>query len=135
MHRANLQKALLKKLPTDILHLGKKALSAQVDEKGAAVFFEDNTSVRADIVVGADGIKSVWIFSFTLISPVDKDAYYQIIQKIRGSFVPNHELIGSGDAIFRTTFPYSLVADVKGLQQDSTHYVCPLFIPVFMSEY
>lgn len=136
MHRAKLQKALLKKLPADILHLGKKAVSAQVGEKGATVFFEDNTSVRADIVVGADGIKSVWIFSFAVSSPLaQEDAYYPIIQKIRSSFVPNHELIGSGDAIFRTTFPYSLVADVKGLQQDSTHYVCPLFIPVFMIEY
>lgn len=59
MHRAKLQKALLEVLPADILHLGKKAVSTQVDEKGATVFFEDNTSVRADIVVGADGIKSV----------------------------------------------------------------------------
>lgn len=59
MHRANLQKALLKNLPADILHLGKQAVSAQVDEHGATVFFEDHSSIKADIVIGADGIKSV----------------------------------------------------------------------------
>lgn len=59
MHRAKLQKALLKHLPADILHLGKQAVSAQVDEHGATVFFADKTSVKADIVIGADGIKSV----------------------------------------------------------------------------
>ncbi len=73
MHRAKLQKSLLKKLPAGILHLRKKAVSVQVDEKGATVFFEDNTSIRADIVVGADGIKSVRIFSiFIRKNPMEK---------------------------------------------------------------
>ena len=59
MQRAKLQQALLKHLPSEILHLGKKAESVNVDEAGVTVTFEDKTSVKADIVIGADGIKSV----------------------------------------------------------------------------
>ncbi|KAH8881406.1 FAD/NAD(P)-binding domain-containing protein [Thozetella sp. PMI_491] len=103
MHRATLQRAMLKKVPAEILHLGKKALSAEVDVSGATVHFQDGTSVTADIVVGADGIKST----------------------IRSTFIPNHELSWSGDAIFRTTFPYSLVSDIPDIAQNSTHYQSP----------
>lgn len=59
MHRAKLQKALLAHLPSDILHLGKRLSGVQVDEQGATAEFEDDTTVRADLIVGADGIKSV----------------------------------------------------------------------------
>jgi len=59
MHRANLQKALLKKLPVEILHLRKKFAGVVVDEVGVTVTFEDHTSITADVVIGADGIKSV----------------------------------------------------------------------------
>ncbi|CAK7198064.1 hypothetical protein SEUCBS139899_000722 [Sporothrix eucalyptigena] len=102
MHRASLQKALLNELPADILHVGKRCAGVGVDENGATVTFEDGTSVRADLVIGADGIKS----------------------KVRAAFKPVHELSWSGDAIFRTTFPYALVADLP-VAQDSTHYQSP----------
>lgn len=60
MHRASLQKALLKKLPSDVLHLGKRVVDVDVsDERRVIVTFEDSTSVAADLVIGADGIKSV----------------------------------------------------------------------------
>ncbi|OAA61787.1 Aromatic-ring hydroxylase-like protein [Niveomyces insectorum RCEF 264] len=102
MHRAKLQSALLQHLPRDILHLGKRCTGVDVDEHGATVRFDDGTVARADLVVGADGIKS----------------------KVRAAFKPDHPLLWSGDAIFRTTFPYELVADLP-VAQNSTHYQSP----------
>jgi 2-polyprenyl-6-methoxyphenol hydroxylase-like FAD-dependent oxidoreductase len=64
MHRASLQKALLKKLPSDILHLGKRVIGVDASNgKNVFVTFEDLTSVTADLVIGADGIKSVGLHS------------------------------------------------------------------------
>lgn len=60
MHRAELQKALLNHVPRETIHLGKKAVSIEVDRSiGSTVTFADDTSIQADVVVGADGIKSV----------------------------------------------------------------------------
>lgn len=61
MHRAKLQEALLKGLPADIIHVGKRCAGVTIveDGSGVTVTFEDGTSVTADLVVGADGIKSV----------------------------------------------------------------------------
>lgn len=60
MHRASLQKALLKKVPAEILHLGKRVLSVDASSgENVVVYFEDSTSITADVVIGADGIKSV----------------------------------------------------------------------------
>ncbi|KAH9216241.1 hypothetical protein DL95DRAFT_435253 [Leptodontidium sp. 2 PMI_412] len=104
MHRASLQKALLKKLPSDVLHLGKRVVDVDVsDERRVIVTFEDSTSVAADLVIGADGIKS----------------------RVRKSFVPDHELKWTGDAIFRSTFPYELVKDIPDLPRNSTHFTGP----------
>ncbi|KAL4880253.1 hypothetical protein BJY04DRAFT_219256 [Aspergillus karnatakaensis] len=59
MHRAKLQQALLKRVPSGVIHLGKKVEAVTVvREKGATVTFTDGTSIEADVVVGADGIKS-----------------------------------------------------------------------------
>ena len=60
MHRARLQNALLEHIPPNSIHVGKKVVSVNADRlKGAVVTFEDKTTVKADLVVGADGIKSV----------------------------------------------------------------------------
>ncbi|KAJ3459145.1 hypothetical protein MRS44_015218 [Fusarium solani] len=94
MHRALLQKELLNKLPTDILHPGKDVTGVQVSEDDATVFFKDKTSTTVDLVIGADGIRS-------------------------------YKLMGWGDAMFRATFPYELVQDIEGLDQDSTRWQSP----------
>jgi len=60
MHRANLQKALLAHIPRDAIHLGKKALKIDVDRlEGVTVTFSDDSTIHADVLIGADGIKSV----------------------------------------------------------------------------
>ncbi|KAJ0420943.1 hypothetical protein BJY00DRAFT_312611 [Aspergillus carlsbadensis] len=104
MHRAKLQQALLKRVSRDIIHLGKKAESVKaVREEGVTVKFTDGTSLEADVVIGADGIKS----------------------KIREVFVPGHELTWLGDVVLRSTFDYSLVEDIKEIPQDSSHFSGP----------
>ncbi|UPK99960.1 hypothetical protein LCI18_010895 [Fusarium solani-melongenae] len=100
MHRALLQKELLKKLPEDILHPGKGVTEVQVSGDDATVFFNDKTSTTVDLVIGADGIRS----------------------QVRKTLVPQYKLMGWGDAMFRATFPYELVQDIEGLDQDSTRW-------------
>ncbi|KAL5315124.1 hypothetical protein ACEPPN_017775 [Leptodophora sp. 'Broadleaf-Isolate-01'] len=76
MHRASLQKALLKKLPSDVLHLGKRVVDVDVsDERRVIVTFEDSTSVAADLVIGADGIKSVSFSPVGLAVKYGKDEF------------------------------------------------------------
>ncbi len=58
-HRAHLHQALLENAPKNIIHLGKKLLTAEVDVDGVSLGFEDGTSVKADLVLGADGLRSV----------------------------------------------------------------------------
>ncbi|KAH6880006.1 hypothetical protein B0T10DRAFT_531976 [Thelonectria olida] len=103
MHRALLQKELLKKLPSNILHSNKNVTEVQASEDSVTVRFEDNTSTVVDLVIGADGIRS----------------------QVRKTFVPEHELMGWGDAMFRATFPYELVQDIVGLDQESTRWQSP----------
>lgn len=60
MHRAKLQKALLKHVPRQLISLGKKAIAVNaIREDGVTVTFTDGTTIKADVVIGADGIKSV----------------------------------------------------------------------------
>jgi salicylate hydroxylase len=58
-YRAHLQEELLQHVPKGIIHLGKKFAAAQVDADGIDLKFQDGTAARADILVGADGLRSV----------------------------------------------------------------------------
>lgn len=59
IHRGDFIDALLGVLPADMVQLGRTA--AAVDDRGerATVTFTDGTRVTADLVIGADGIRSV----------------------------------------------------------------------------
>ncbi len=58
MHRGDLQALQCETLTDGTLHFGKKL--ATIEDTGSDVHmtFEDGTSARADIVIGADGINS-----------------------------------------------------------------------------
>lgn len=59
-HRAYLHQALLEHVPREIIHMGKKTVSIVADrEEGVTLTFEDHTTAKADICIGADGIHSV----------------------------------------------------------------------------
>lgn len=59
-HRAHLHQALLENIPKDLIHLDKKIVDVKANpDKGAILYFEDGTTAKADICIGADGIHSV----------------------------------------------------------------------------
>jgi len=59
LHRADLHNVLLDALPKDALHLGAACSALQQDDEGVTVSFGNGQTVRAAVVVGADGLHSV----------------------------------------------------------------------------
>ncbi len=58
--RTRLQSGLLEKVPDGVIKYGKKLISAQdAGPEGVRLSFEDGTEALADLVIGADGIRSV----------------------------------------------------------------------------
>ena len=58
-HRGHLHGKLVEHVPRESIKLGKKVVGIDIEEQGVIVRFHDKTSVKADIVVGADGLRSV----------------------------------------------------------------------------
>jgi salicylate hydroxylase len=66
-HRGHLHQALLENVPRDIIHLGKKLVSATADPRNRVKLeFRDGTTATADILIGADGLRSVSALLFSL---------------------------------------------------------------------
>jgi salicylate hydroxylase len=59
IHRAHLAELLLAALPEDLLHGGHRCAGVERTERGALVRFEHGATVEADLVVAADGLRSV----------------------------------------------------------------------------
>lgn len=58
VHRADLQQLLMGALGEDPLHLGKKLHSVDDDGAAALLHFADGDVAEADLVIGADGVRS-----------------------------------------------------------------------------
>ena len=58
-HRAELQAALLKALADAPVHLNKSLARFDQDASGVTAHFEDSSVVAGDVLIGADGIRSV----------------------------------------------------------------------------
>lgn len=58
-HRGHLHSALLKHVNSQSIHLNKKATRAEASEDGISLHFDDGSSAHGDILIGADGIRSV----------------------------------------------------------------------------
>ncbi|OAQ21911.1 hypothetical protein K457DRAFT_1469015 [Linnemannia elongata AG-77] len=56
--RPELQAMLLKKFPSEKIHLAKKIVTLDKDMDGVTITFDDNTTACSDILVGADGAQS-----------------------------------------------------------------------------
>lgn len=122
-HRAHLHQALLDNLPQEIIHLNKTTVDVKADpDTGATLYFEDGSTAKADIVIGADGIRSVREASTVTVPLLIK------IQAVRKSFVPNHELHWSGWVALRASFEASRLGDLD-FPQDATHWVSILHFP------
>ncbi|SCV45840.1 related to salicylate 1-monooxygenase [Fusarium fujikuroi] len=99
-HRAHLHQALLENLPEGIVHLGKTTVDVKADpDEGATLYFEDGTTATADIVIGADGLRS----------------------KVRKTFVPEHELHWTGWVAFRAVFDAERLKDLE-YPEDAAHW-------------
>lgn len=59
VHRADLLNALRGTVPEEVVRLGRRCVEAAQTEDEVELTFEDGSSVRADAVIGADGIHSV----------------------------------------------------------------------------
>lgn len=101
-YRPHLQETILDYLPREVIHLNKRVVDVKVQERGVDVEFEDTTTIHADLLVGADGIRSA----------------------VRGYFVPDFELKWSGLIAYRSAFDVKLLDHVEDLPEDTTQWVC-----------
>ncbi len=53
-----LQQILASKLPRNIIHLDRRCTGFSQDDKGVDIYFDGKETIRADLLIGADGIKS-----------------------------------------------------------------------------
>lgn len=58
-HRGHIHAALLEHVPAGSIHLGKRIERAEANNDGVTLFFDDGSSAHGDILIGADGIRSV----------------------------------------------------------------------------
>lgn len=65
-YRAHLHEALLEYVPISIIHLGKRFAAVETTDDGVTAAFEDGEKVKADILLGADGLRSVGSFTLFL---------------------------------------------------------------------
>ncbi len=67
-HRGHLHQALAENVPSGIIHLGKKPVAIDIDPgQGVTLKFQDGSTATADLLLGADGLRSVsLIFNFLL---------------------------------------------------------------------
>ncbi|MFS8665991.1 MAG: FAD-dependent monooxygenase [Limnochordales bacterium] len=59
IHRADLLDALASQVPREMIHLGQRCVDVRQDDDGVELTFASGLKVRADVVIGADGIHSV----------------------------------------------------------------------------
>lgn len=96
IHRADLQAILSQAVGMDRIHLGKRL--SEIEDKGSEVVlsFEDGSSARADLVIGADGARSLvrrWMLGYD-------DALYSGCSGFRGIVPPEMlDLLPDPDAI------------------------------------
>ncbi len=58
LHRAQLATVLVSALPPGALALGREFVRFEVSDRGVRVFFADGSAERADVLIGADGLRS-----------------------------------------------------------------------------
>ncbi|ROV94131.1 hypothetical protein VPNG_09338 [Cytospora leucostoma] len=101
VRRTVLQDALKSRVPSDIIQLQKRLVTvAQQSQGGVRLDFEDGTSAYADIVIGADGIRSA----------------------VRRATFPNHETTYNGTTIWRCLIPLDLVKHLSITKYTAFHH-------------
>jgi len=103
LHRADFHELLAAKareFDPDVVHLNKRAVGYTENESGVELHFADGTSARGDVLIGADGIKSV------------------VRQQMIGDVIATY----TGDAAWRITVP------VERLGENALDKVMSVFV-------
>ncbi|KAI1611374.1 salicylate hydroxylase [Exophiala viscosa] len=94
VRRTRLQSALISKVPPGVIQLNKKLASLDdLGAEGVRLTFQDGTNATADLVVGADGIRSV----------------------VRDHIFPDHKINFTGTTIWRVLIPVTSVEHIPEL--------------------
>jgi salicylate hydroxylase len=101
-HRADLIALLAEAFRPNEIKLGRRLVNVEQDEKGVTAHFQDGTSQRGDLLIGADGIHS------------------QVRERLFGEEKPRF----SGQIAYRGLAPAERVAHL-GLPHDVTNWVGP----------
>lgn len=86
---------------------GKRVQRIEHDDQGVAVYFEDGTSAKGDILVGADGVKSVGMLSILILVSTFS------IAKIRNATVRQQLLQKSHDEVLKIIPLAAIVGELK----------------------
>jgi 2-polyprenyl-6-methoxyphenol hydroxylase-like FAD-dependent oxidoreductase len=94
VHRADLQGALLRELGDEAVRLGAACRGFEQEGEGVRAFFDDGTEERADLLVGADGLRST--IRQGLLG--DGDPRYAGYTAWRAVVAPEDELVPADEA-------------------------------------
>ncbi|KAJ9226734.1 hypothetical protein DTO027B5_1930 [Paecilomyces variotii] len=103
VRRTRLQDALLKHVPGGIILLSKRLVSLENLQNGVRLLFEDKTSATADLVIGADGIRSV----------------------VREHAFPDHKIKFTGTTVWRVLIPRSSISHIPGVSESTSWWHGP----------
>lgn len=104
IERHKLQNALLKEIRPGLIQLSKRLARIEESQIGTTLFFQDGTNAGSfDLVVGADGIRSV----------------------VRKHIYPDHELRYTGKIAYRVLIPQEKVAHIEGIPPCATFWHTP----------
>lgn len=101
VHRADLLDIFVEGLPPEICHLGKKCTAVVQTDTGARAEFADGTSFTGDLIIGADGVRSI----------------------VRSSVFGEGDLRWTGHQCYRALVPTNGVVDY--VNPDSTFWMGP----------
>ena len=108
VHRADLHQLLQSMIPDAAIHTGKNFIGCEQRGDIAVARFEDGTEIEADVIVGADGVRSA------------------MREQLVGKDTPRY----TGQTCFRAMLPMSEVADAIGpdrvnLRVDNVGWIGP----------
>lgn len=104
IERYKLQNALLKEVRPGLIQLSKRLARIEESQAGPTLFFQDGSKAGPfDLVIGADGIKSV----------------------VRQHIYPDHKLTYTGKIAYRVLIPQEKVAHIEGIPPCSAFWHTP----------
>ncbi|KAF1811627.1 putative monooxygenase [Eremomyces bilateralis CBS 781.70] len=105
VRRMQLQSALLDRIPPGVIQLSKRLTALENRESGRVrLIFEDGATATADLVVGADGIRSV----------------------VRENIFPDHKTTFTGTTVWRTLIPWKSMDRFPELNHKTTWFHSPV---------